>query len=421
MISWRGLVYLLAIGLSLLILTYTGMDIFLHLVLLMAVLPPLAAVQLLLIMRRLSYSQELEQETITRGQKAFLVVNLHQKGLLASGMFDLTIRRPAVDKGKSFRSQKIVVLRKETRRMRLPLPAPHRGIYSVGITRFWVRDIFGLFWLPLRSRKKLQRELLTLTVMPREIELQQQERLASMLDNLQLQKSRRVGEDLDDIANLRGQIPGDSLKRVHWKLTARLNETMIKEYERPQQQEILVLWNLEKIPLPETSEVDFLDRFTDIAASAVRDILTAGSSVCCVSYQEQGRRQLDIGGPESLDLAKIELAGLEWTSDIPAESIIVEEAAPEKQISMLFLFTTQLSRKMLDSLRRLSLQGTEVMLIFIPVSRPDTLLQRRLDQMEAEGIHTWIHALPDTSDSTGQVKRSKQSFRKDEKTDTRKN
>lgn len=394
MITWRGFFYGLAGAVNLLVLMYTGMDVFLYLLILSLALPPLSALQLLVSMKMLKFRQELDPEITERKQKTNLIITFRQKGFFAPGLLDITVQRPQTEKGSFYTNRRLTVLAGEERNLQLEISCPHRGVFQTGITRIMGRDIFGLFWLPARTRKTCRGLMPTLTVMPREIDLESRDKLAAMLDHLQQQASPHFGTEINDIANLRAHLPGDSLKRVHWKLTARLNETMIKEYEKPQQQDILVLWHLEKIMLHGLPEADYLDIYTEAATAIARDILAAGSYIRCVSYQQQGRRQVEAGQMDDLRLVRLELAGCGWSGDIPLARIIREEAGEHQQLRMLLLLTTNLNPEILGSLRQVKMQGREVMLALLPVKRPDALMRRRLEQMAEEGIVSWIPVMP---------------------------
>jgi uncharacterized protein (DUF58 family) len=128
----------------------------------------------------------------------------------------------------------------------LPLSGAHRGIFRVGLLRLRCRDVFGLVpaaFLSL-SPERLQQML---TVLPRPYAFDPLQDLSSLLQENQLQKAWKPGSELDAIANIRQQQPGDALKRAHWKLSARLDELMIREFENPLQQDVLVLCDLDRV------------------------------------------------------------------------------------------------------------------------------------------------------------------------------
>ena len=51
------------------------------------------------------------------------------------------------------------------------------------------------------------------------------------------------GNDFTEIYSLRGYEPGDDIKRIHWKLTEKTDEVLVREGSRPQEDEVLLYWD----------------------------------------------------------------------------------------------------------------------------------------------------------------------------------
>ena len=51
------------------------------------------------------------------------------------------------------------------------------------------------------------------------------------------------GDDLTDLNGLRGYAPGDPLRAIHWKLSAKTDELLIRVGSLPKEDEILLLWD----------------------------------------------------------------------------------------------------------------------------------------------------------------------------------
>jgi hypothetical protein len=53
-------------------------------------------------------------------------------------------------------------------------------------------------------------------------------------------------EDYTNLANLREYVDGDSLKKVHWRISAKLQKLYVKEYQHTALSDVAVLWDLYK-------------------------------------------------------------------------------------------------------------------------------------------------------------------------------
>ena len=110
-------------------------------------------------------------------------------------------------------------------RAQISLPAPHVGVVDVGIESWVFSDIFGLFEIRVRGGEAAQ-----CLALPRDFEVEALHFLSSD-DGRAL--PNRTSEDLSSPDDTRAYRAGDSLKRVHWKLSARRRELTVRRYETP--------------------------------------------------------------------------------------------------------------------------------------------------------------------------------------------
>ena len=119
---------------------------------------------------------------------------------------------------------------------------PHMGHWKAGAERMRYEDLFGLFRIYLLgiARRRLRRHL---TVLPHIHPLTAGDRSAAGANGLTstLLRSTASGEVLGDA---RLYQPGDPLKRVHWKLTARTQEIHTRQFEPQENAQVLLLLDL---------------------------------------------------------------------------------------------------------------------------------------------------------------------------------
>lgn len=56
----------------------------------------------------------------------------------------------------------------------------------------------------------------------------------------------RKGQDVSEMAGLRNYIPGDSLGRIHWKLSGKSEELVVREFGYPSDYNVLILYDMKK-------------------------------------------------------------------------------------------------------------------------------------------------------------------------------
>jgi uncharacterized protein (DUF58 family) len=367
MITWRGFFYLLFIILVYIVLAYTGYDLLVFLFVLLIILPLLSAAQLAWACRSLEISQNVHPSPLERTGRTHLSLVFRQRGWQAQGLIDFSICFPGKKARQTYVRRQAILLPGLELKRKYAIECPHHGQYQLGISRMRARDQFGLFYLPVRLSRTWRRDLCQLTVWPRPLKLEQLQNLASLLKIHPQQISPRFGDEVDAVANLRGYQPGDSMRRVHWKLTARLNETMIKEFEKPLQQETILLLDLPPVRT-ELPEIDFLDYFTDCAAELARQALMTGSRLYSVWYDREDRQAVEC--ENSLDLARVlwQLTSLRYTSDWPLRQVVLEEKRRNHAHWTLLLLTTDLTSEMADQLAELQSNNHQTCLIIIPAS-----------------------------------------------------
>lgn len=131
--------------------------------------------------------------------------------------------------------ESLFLLPHQKKKAELKLYCKYRGTYSVGVKSVSVTDFFGLFTItyPLLTHVRL-------TARPRILSLAQ---LQSKLEKRDPKKNRpavsRLQEQLD--FELRKYIPGDSMRHIHWKNSARMGELLVRKQASQELYEMVVI------------------------------------------------------------------------------------------------------------------------------------------------------------------------------------
>jgi hypothetical protein len=270
-----------------------------------------------------------------------------------------------------------------------------------------------------------------LIVLPRPFAFDPLHHLSTLLQDKQQMKSWKPGSDLDAIANIRQQRPGDALKRAHWKLTARLDELMIREFENPLQQEVVVLCDLDRHAARNLSWNQFGDYFTDSSAWLIRTILNAGCAVRLVAWQKDGRTEARAASPADEQAVMMHLAELDDGSNWAADQLVVAEATRYPDVRVFILVTDRMNEVTAQKMAQCALNGLEIWLILLqgaellpgnqhPLMAP--MLTAGVTVCRAD-FATWRAArknLPGERDATAGQKSARQ-LRQERRADKRKN
>ena len=119
----------------------------------------------------------------------------------------------------------VSLIKGQLRSFRIATYLSRRGVYRTGRLRITARDPFGLFRL---TRTYLDYQ--TFTVLPQTVPLPDlDQRFANLPSDSVF--SRRTPAITPESSTVRDYAHGDSLRRIHWPYTARMNRLMVKEFD----------------------------------------------------------------------------------------------------------------------------------------------------------------------------------------------
>ena len=165
--------------------------------------------------------------------------------------------------------------RYERVRIRHTIKAARRGVYRLGPAEFRSGDLFGLYG----SRKEMPQTDWTVTVYPRTVPL----------PGFQLPMARPIGDALTRTRlwadptrpnGVREYMPGDPLRSVDWKTTARRNALYVRTYDPSVSQYLIVLLEAVTTEVPwEGYRADVLEASVTGAASIAMHGIELGHRV----------------------------------------------------------------------------------------------------------------------------------------------
>lgn len=240
------------------------------------------------------------------------------------------------------------------------IKCPHCGKLICGVKKIYAEDIFGLFFIPFFFKGEEPEKIKEIKVLP--ISYSPEiggGKLDPIEGNMQMSvKSGFSGETPDDI---RDYHPGDPIKRINWKLSAKFKRLFIRIYEDKEDPKVFVLLDgamLKKDPV--ISDIA-LETALTLAGNFGGKKKNFTFSACRLSSQD-----LDFTVENSEDLLKFpflltDLEGKEESSayDIPysAANGVFEKNAD------LYIISDNISKKSLKRISKMINNGVRVSFI----------------------------------------------------------
>ena len=243
------------------------------------------------------------------------------------------------------------------RTFRQVIECPHRGVYEAGVTRVSVTDVFSLVCL---SRDPGSR-LVKLEVLPRSGEA---EPLRLNAVDQGPQNIRRASEDNASPADVRAWREGDELKKVHWKLSLRKRELMVRTYEETARPDTLIIPDLAEATALRDQQLTLEDCVCEAALSAALAQLRAGYPV---RMPLVGAKPREIAGQFPADIAAFTDALLRVRFDSPYgyEQVLTLMLARFNRTGGAVLVTPRLTTRIADMAMRMQQSGVATRLIWI--------------------------------------------------------
>jgi uncharacterized protein (DUF58 family) len=182
---------------------------------------------------RLDVSRVLHPPRVHAGTPSRVELRVRNRGLRRTPV--LALRDP-VGRGRSARVLLAPLGQDQLARAAYRLPTERRGVLSVGPLAVEISDPFGL-----ASQATVAAPVTELTVWPALEDVQPLPHTQGDDPHGGADHPNTLSAGGEDFYALRSYAVGDDLRRVHWRTTARLDELMVRQDERPWQGRATVL------------------------------------------------------------------------------------------------------------------------------------------------------------------------------------
>lgn len=157
-------------------------------------------------------------------------------------------------------------------RVGIPLKTQHIGKYDIRCKKAAIRDLLGIVEVAVPVESDCE-----MTVLPR---IDQEETLetSGFLSGMsETEESREKGHDFSEVNDIREYVPGDKLRDIHWKLSAKQGELMVKERISVSGSQMVVLIRLSK-------EKEISEMLLQKTGGAVASFLSQNLPICLLIW-----------------------------------------------------------------------------------------------------------------------------------------
>lgn len=234
----------------------------------------------------------------------------------------------------------------------LPFFCPLRGNHILGVTTLEISDLFGLLPLKFPLNKMSYYHEQVVTVYPKVYEL---DRKKDYDANKRAENSLHMNLSADgSLAGTRKYLPGDALKRIHWKASARKRELLTREYEIPEEETCLVLLDTGKRELDQKNREKREDLMCSVTATLLSELLSEGRQCMLSGSEGKPLTASDVNGFEPMHRY---LALVPFKSEQSAAITLKTLLKSTQSVRNLFVITDYIENDMQKVLESVSGRG----------------------------------------------------------------
>jgi len=221
----------------------------------------------------------------------------------------------------------------------------YRGEYRLGIESAVIYDLLRIFKFKLRHTPACM-----VTVTPRRIMLDETNALCA--DDYDSSITNVSFMDSGSFASVRKYADGDLMKRVHWKLSAKHDELMVKEMEQNLGSSALIITDMHAVSGNADENMRVADACVEAALAITRKIISDGrSAVNVYRMNDSDIGVLSAEKPEDYEKLVSLFAVLPITeTGKDAESLIPRAAEQLSSTEPVFIITPELDAKVFTSM-----------------------------------------------------------------------
>ena len=155
----------------------------------------------------------------------------------------------------------------------MEISSEHAGNIKIAFTKARVYDYFGVFSLPF----KVKQEFVYSVVPPFQMVNVKLSPNMYTISESNVFSKHKAGDDPSEVFQIRDYVGGDKLNRIHWKLSSKHDNFIVKDYSLPISESALILVEL-CCDMKSSSDLDLIDTVLESAFSLSNIFIDNGTA-----------------------------------------------------------------------------------------------------------------------------------------------
>ncbi|MDO5033274.1 MAG: DUF58 domain-containing protein [Eubacteriales bacterium] len=208
--------------------------------------------------------------------------------------------------------------------------------------------------------------------------------------------SKKSDFDLDEIELVRPMREGDRMRDIHWKVSARMQDWMVRQFEKADENELYLLFQLADLDphdLPSEAELNLRDLLLDQVSEAAQSFLSQDFKLV-LRFRRPWPDQADADSLDQYDSLRLSLASLPFAQKVGLAQQLKEEAA-QPGARFYCVFCSNLDQDLTTALLVLAAQAQGILLRLVyPGPTPPHSWKTWIEDLSAAGVKVALSRFP---------------------------
>mgnify|MGYP006289634751 CR=1 FL=1 len=376
MIYVNRLFYLSLVLFSFLFVYFHGGKIPYMLLYTVLLIPFVSLFHILIVYYFLKYTKEFNKYNALKGNTIYFKSRLINKSLIFFPYLKIVFigLNPAYPE-YSF-SQDLFLVPFSQKTFKFKYKCKYRGLYEMGIKAIEIRDFFGIFKLT----RKIE-DIQDIIIFPQIIHLDKFDVISE--NNIESNISKKnMFEDVSTISNVREYKIGDSLKKIHWKLTSKMQKFMIKDFNNSSDINCVLLLDAKIIPYPHKDRIVIEDKVIECAVAIIYYFISKWIKVKLLYYCDK-INEIEMNSPAEFKQVYSLLAGLKFSGNTSIDKMVELYSVMNIGQTSVIVLTSNISYDLYDIVYKAKKNGQDISIIYVS---PESITETK--NLDVENILT---------------------------------
>ncbi len=345
--------------------TYTGERLYVILFAFMASIVCFALLHILFTFLTFRFDQTLSRCVSVKGEEVDLRIALYNESVIPYANLAATYWLPDNLLGEREHVLEGDIPSQGRLSLEVKFPCLFRGEYAPGLTSLRVSDLFGLISIQVPFRRFSYFSPLRLTVRPRVLSFGDDAQVALVRQG-RMDAQDVTAQDVSAVRDIRAFRPGDALKWVHFKLSARRRAVLVREFEGSARPKTLLLMDAGRHGREGVRALEIEDTIIEAATALAHYLLEQRAPVRLVAY---GTQRYEAQGSEPRDFGPMYayFTVAAFDGQFPLTDVLAQETAERGQ--HVIVVTPSLDAGLYGALLALREAGSDVAAIVVATAQ----------------------------------------------------